>query len=168
MLYGNPLRVPGQLLLQKCQKSGETDFVSTLRKALAQLRTINGSRHGHHPVYVSSDLQTSKFVFVRVDRVRAPLEQPYEGPFQVLQRGEKNFVINRRGSRCTVALDRLKPAYFTNDEDVGKQFSPSSVVSHERKHALEKRVPKPSVDSSKVTRSGRAVHFPAKLCDYRE
>ncbi|XP_037959063.1 uncharacterized protein LOC119688458 [Teleopsis dalmanni] len=168
MLYGNPLRVPGQLLSQKCQKPGETDFVSSLRNALAQLKTINGSRHGHHPVYVPNDLLTSKFVFVRVDRVRAPLEQPYEGPFQVLQRDEKYFVINRRGSRCTVSLDRLKPAYLTNDELTGKQFSPLPLVNHERKQASEKKVLKPSAVSSKVSRSGRTVHFPAKLCDYRE
>ncbi|XP_037941334.1 patched domain-containing protein 3-like [Teleopsis dalmanni] len=52
----------------------------------------------------------------RMDRARAPLEQPYEGPFEVLSRSEKTSVIVCRGREVTVSNDRLKAAYLTCDD----------------------------------------------------
>ena len=34
---------------------------------------------------------TAKKVFVRVDRVKQPLEAPYQGPYEVLKRNKKYF-----------------------------------------------------------------------------
>ena len=51
-------------------------------------------------------------VFLRIDAVRRPLVAPYEGPFPVLSRSPKTFVILRREKHFTVSVDRLKPAAF--------------------------------------------------------
>ena len=60
---------------------------------------------------VPSALATCSHVFVRVDAVRRPLCPPYEGPFKVLQREAKTFLIDRLGKEYRVSVDRLKPAF---------------------------------------------------------
>ena len=49
-------------------------------------------------------------MFVRIDAVRRPLSPPYEGPFKVLEKKEKTFIIDKSGKNYTVSVDRLKPA----------------------------------------------------------
>lgn len=55
-------------------------------------------------------------MFVRHDAVYRPLQRPYDGLFQVLRRGEKQFTIAVRGRREVTSIDRLKPAH-TEDAD---------------------------------------------------
>ena len=50
-------------------------------------------------------------VFVRVDAVKRPLSRPYLGPFEVLQRSNKTYVLRRAGKPWTVSVDRLKPCF---------------------------------------------------------
>ena len=49
-------------------------------------------------------------VYVRNDAVRAPLQRPYLGPFLVLQRSDKYYVLDMKGRSDFVSIDRLKPA----------------------------------------------------------
>ena len=56
-------------------------------------------------------LHSATHVFLRIDAVKRPLVPPYEGPFAVVGRAEKTFVILRKGNEITVSIDRLKPAY---------------------------------------------------------
>ena len=48
--------------------------------------------------------------FLRCDRVRRPLEPPYDGPYPVLSRSDKTFKISMNGRHETVSIDRLKSA----------------------------------------------------------
>ena len=66
--------------------------------------------HGNTSSRVPVSLASCSHVFLRVDAVRRPLTPPYEGPFEVLQRGSKTFLINKCGKSYTVSVDRLKPA----------------------------------------------------------
>ncbi|GFU43362.1 integrase catalytic domain-containing protein [Trichonephila clavipes] len=47
-----------------------------------------------------------------------PLQQPYDGPFKVLQRKDKVFFLDINGKRVSVSIDRCKPAFFLNTEDL--------------------------------------------------
>ncbi|GFY23514.1 uncharacterized protein TNCV_3942061 [Trichonephila clavipes] len=49
--------------------------------------------------------------------LRRPLQQPYDGPFKVLQRKDKVFFLDINGKRVSVSIDRCKPAFFLNTED---------------------------------------------------
>ncbi|GFW95146.1 uncharacterized protein TNCV_313501 [Trichonephila clavipes] len=49
--------------------------------------------------------------------LRRPLQQPYDGPFKVLQRKDKVFFLDINGTRVSVCIDRCKPAFFINTED---------------------------------------------------
>jgi len=49
-------------------------------------------------------------VWLRTDRVRKPLEAPYTGPYNVIRRSEKHFIIEMPNNiHNTVSIDRLKP-----------------------------------------------------------
>ena len=63
------------------------------------------------PPGVPQSLETTPYVYVRVDAVRRPLVRPYEGPFLVLRRAPKTFDISRAGKSWTVSVDCLKPAW---------------------------------------------------------
>ena len=72
----------------------------TLRRTSAAC--VNGSVKSFHrqtsahckaKLFVPKDLQSCSHVFVRVDRVRRPLEAPYDGPFAVVSRSTDTFVV---------------------------------------------------------------------------
>ncbi|BHF57432.1 hypothetical protein SprV_0100037400 [Sparganum proliferum] len=63
------------------------------------------------PSYLKKDLATCPHVYLRCDRVRWPLEPPYDGPFGVLPRGPKAFRIQRDNRE---EVDRLKAAVPDN------------------------------------------------------
>ena len=49
-------------------------------------------------------------VWLRIDRVRKPLEAPYTGPFTVLERSPKYFLLEKsKDVHIRVTVDRLKP-----------------------------------------------------------
>ncbi|UYV82410.1 hypothetical protein LAZ67_21001978, partial [Cordylochernes scorpioides] len=54
---------------------------------------------------------------IKTDRVKKPLEPPYEGPFPVLERTDKYFTLKVKGKNVTTSIDRLRPAYLLADSD---------------------------------------------------
>ncbi|BHF78214.1 hypothetical protein SprV_0602132600 [Sparganum proliferum] len=80
-------------------------------------RKVFSSLHNHsHPgtsvseSYLDNGLATCSHVYLRCDRVRRPLEPPYDGPFRVISRGMKNFRIQRGILEEVVSVNRLKAA----------------------------------------------------------
>ena len=59
---------------------------------------------------VPEALRSAVFVFVRHGARRTPLTRPYDGPFRVLEKGEKFFHIKVGAKEQVVTVDRLKPA----------------------------------------------------------
>ena len=92
----------------------------TLRIFTKEMQAINfkelstGDCHGEQQQsYVPQDLNTCPTVWLRVDRVKKSLEAPYSGPYEVLQRRPKFFVLKLPHGEKSVSVDRLKPAYLT-------------------------------------------------------
>ncbi len=79
---------------------------------------------------MDNSLHSTSHVFVRHDAVRKPLQQPYDGPYLVLDRSAKFFTLDIKGRKDTVSIDRLKPAHL--DESVTVDFptvvAPSSAA----------------------------------------
>ena len=121
LVYGATLRLPGEFLYSPEPDSAlspSSDFVVRLRSALAAMRPSPSVHHRPGPLSgpaIPPSLVGVSHVFVRVDAVRRPLSRPYEGPFKVLQREAKTFVISRAGKSWTISVDRLKPAYGVSD-----------------------------------------------------
>ena len=70
----------------------------------------------YHPP--SHNLKRSQFLFVRRDAHRTPFQCPYEGPFKVMQAGDKIFTIDRGGQKEFISVDRLKPAFVDLEHPV--------------------------------------------------
>ncbi|VDP35831.1 unnamed protein product [Schistosoma mattheei] len=65
----------------------------------------------HQQVALPRELSTCSHVFVRVDSVRKPLQQPYEGPFHVICRHEKTLKVDQHGCVEIAIIIRLKPVH---------------------------------------------------------
>mgnify|MGYP004574948059 CR=1 FL=1 len=151
MVYGTPLRLPGEFLHPTSSKITEGDFVQKLRRAMQKLRPATTSRHDKAQTFLQPDLKDCKFVFVRLDRVRSPLEPPYIGPFEVLKKGDKFFKILLNGKRSNISIDRLKAAFiFDNINDEKERPTEDSSTSE-----------KPASEIS--TRYGRKVRLPVRF-----
>ena len=64
--------------------------------------------------YLPEKLTSCTHVWLRVDRVRSPLEAPYQGPFEVIRRSADTFTILVKSKPQVVSIDRVKPAVLPN------------------------------------------------------
>jgi len=129
--------------------------------------------------YHNKRLYNSSHIWLRLDRVRKPLEAPYQGPFKVLERSPTTFKIEVKGRPMVVSIERVKPANIPNlsrttvEETSQKPSSEAessplappecdtgAVVRPQEKHSTG-RTPEEdrSPDEKKRTRSGRNVKF---------
>lgn len=70
----------------------------------------SGKSHSFPKTFIPEGLQTCDKVWLRVDRVRKPLEAPYSGPYKVIERMPKHFCIQLSDDvHSSVSIDRLKP-----------------------------------------------------------
>ena len=115
-----------------------TRFISRFASEMRSLdfATLNPFRTSR-PVYIPRDLQTCTHVWLRVDRVRLSLEAPYEGPYQVLARNERNFIIQVAGREETVSIERLKPAKLPEDNPIAAFRAPESQPDDPRQDSPE-------------------------------
>nr|VZI09766.1 unnamed protein product [Spirometra erinaceieuropaei] len=143
LVYGTSLRLPG-------------DYVERLRSAMRNLRATS-PRASPANSFIPPDLDKCDFVWVRHDAVRRPLQPPYDGPYKVFRRSDKDVVIERNGKTDTVSIDRVKPAYIDDsDHSSPQQRTPPQTV----------RPPPPTGDFPspvRRTRSGRHVHWPDRF-----
>ncbi|KAJ8386952.1 hypothetical protein AAFF_G00161290 [Aldrovandia affinis] len=73
--------------------------------------------HSLPRIHVPQDLQSARYVFIRQDAHRNPLQPPYDGPYRVVETGDKTFIIDR-GSMEHISVDRLKTAHLDGERAV--------------------------------------------------
>ena len=172
-MYGEPLRLPGEFLI-KCSSEDRDDaanYVKELRQDFRAMRPVNGTHQGDRRIFIFKDLMTSEHVFVNHGAPGGILQQPYEGPFKVISRNNRAFVVNIHGKDVTISIDRLKPAYvILGDSDNAEEHSTDRVVQpgDEEDDPVEVSDPlptqQPSNDTNQhTTRTGRRVRFPDRL-----
>ncbi len=112
LVYGRTLKIPGEFCGTQPEIQNESGYVAQLRSAIRICRPqqYNCNPNGKKS-FINKDLFVCKNVFVRVDRVKLPLQAPYDGPYRVVKRGKKVFTLEIDGKLDTVTIDRLKPAY---------------------------------------------------------
>lgn len=118
MVYGEPLRLPGEFLSasKHPEPSDAADYMKQLRSSFENLRPANTVSHGERKPFVFKDLATAGHVFVRHDAPKKLLQDPYDGPFKVIRRFEKTFLVEINGRQANISIDRLKPAYCLNTD----------------------------------------------------
>jgi cleavage and polyadenylation specificity factor subunit 1 len=112
MVYGQTLRVPGELFVPSDERTPTaSDFVVQLRETFRSVNPTDSRVATQPKVFVPKDLATCSHVFVRVDRARTGLQQPYEGPYRIVRRCRKHYVVDMNGKNQSLSIDRLKPAF---------------------------------------------------------
>ncbi|CAH8542585.1 unnamed protein product [Schistosoma haematobium] len=166
LVYGTALTLPGQLVdPNTLTPTDPSRFASQLLQTMQQIKTIPPREHNNR-IQLNRNLETCKFVFFRVDAVKKPLKQLYEGPYQVIKRTTKHFIINKCGKKETIAIDRIKPAFYEAQHDKEhttslNQPSPATTTTADMEEKL-------SIKPTCLTRSGRAVKKPERCVHFAE
>jgi hypothetical protein len=117
LVYGSPLTVPGDFFPDSSPRSAP-QHLKQQRDRVGNLRPIPTTTHGGDNIttHVPSALKQAKFVFVRHDARRTPLQTPYDGPFEVIERTPKYFTLQLGNLKDKISIDRLKPAYLDQSQ----------------------------------------------------
>ncbi len=128
MVFGTSLRVPGQFFHPSPMNQWPEPgcYANRLSLHMSRLHPVP-TRLANKPVFVPSDLRSCSHVFFRHDAIRPPLQPVYDGPFRVVNRGEKNFTFIKGGKEDTVSIDRLKLDFLDSGESVSPKFPATSV-----------------------------------------
>ena len=114
----------------------------------------NPPRRREIKVNVPEALQWNTHAWLRIDRVKKPLEAPYQGTFEILRRTDDTFTLKIRGKPVVVSVDRFKPAILSQPTSQQQQETaepePPDITSPEDP---------PLADRQHRTRSGRQVRF---------
>lgn len=130
LTYGTTLKLPGQFFeATTTQETDELDFVDKLRQRMNELAPRQTSRHGKTPVFIHKSLRDCTHVFIRNDTVRPSLQPPYDGPYEILEKHEKQYKIRTRTRNTLVTIDRLKPAFLPNEDVNGGATAPKVAAS---------------------------------------
>ena len=119
LVYGAPITVPGDFI-QDVPQTPVEEQLKRLRERVGNLRPVPTGAHGakRGKFYVPNSLTSAKFVFIRREFKKTPLQTPYDGPYEVLARHDKYFTLRMGTKEETVTVDRLKPAYIEKDNQV--------------------------------------------------
>lgn len=160
LVYGEPLRVPGELLAPATPDVEPSVLMQQLRRHMESLRPIPAARHASYATFVHKDLKDITHVFLRHDAVRRSLEPPYSGPHRVVARTDKTFKLIVRGREVIVSADRVKPAYILQED---RHATTTTSASPAQAHTPPNAQAAPSTRPPQTTRSGRRVRFPARF-----
>lgn len=135
MVYGENLKVPGEFFVNDPPWASMNPkfFMDQLRNHFNNLKPTE-TRVVDKKTYVSKDFDVCEFVFLKFEGIIPFNQPPYEGPFKIIKKFQKNFIINRYGKDINVSIDRLIPANLVRDEI----FTCSSFVKISQK--ISKRV----------------------------
>ena len=165
-VYGTNIRIPGDFLPPPVadKQVPNNNFVRELQHRLQKLTPPPPAWNGQPRSYIPSDLQTTKEVYVRHDAVRCPLVRPYDGPYRVLSRSDKSFVILKNGKEYKVSIDRLKPAYSARPEVHRQPSLPfnTATTNNKKKQTTKKESDMQNITPQMTTRFGRVIKRPLR------
>lgn len=154
LVFGSTLRLPGELLVpvKNIDSLDPAGYVDRLRRQMSELKP-KSTRLNQRTSHIHTDLHSCTHVFVRVDSVKKPLQPPYQGPYRVIDRKGKFFIIEKKGKQDSVSIDRLKVAHI----------DPESIPI--TTPTIKQQLPATSAPEDKperITRSGRHVRWPSR------
>lgn len=152
LTLGKSLLLPGQFFTDSQVKVSDVDFVKNFKRTMSAIRPTETTHHDQPKIFIHPKLPTAKFVLVRTDAHKTPLQAPYTGPFEVNKHGDKFFNVNINGKNKNISIDRLKPAFVEAHTETTTAESSTQQVP----------MAMPSLQPT-ITRSGRKVKLPDRL-----
>lgn len=125
MLYGQTMRLPGEYFDTTSAEISPHEFIQNFRKQMQTLQPTQTAHHDKQQVFTHPALGTCSHVFVRIDAVKRPFIQPYEGPYKVEKRSAKFFKVNINEKHINITIDRLKPAFIISDPQIIETEKPT-------------------------------------------
>jgi cleavage and polyadenylation specificity factor subunit 1 len=104
LVYGEPLSIPGELLIPAAGLAEPEQLITQLRRHMARLRPAPAARHASPTTFVHKDLHDCTHVFLRQDATRRALDPLTAAPSRS-SRGDKK----RCSSLCTASLSPYLP-----------------------------------------------------------
>lgn len=136
---------------------------------MRQVCPVPTSNHSKIQPFIQKDLDSCTHVFLRCDRVKAPLEPPYTGPHKVLERiTDKLYRIEIEGVGHNISIERLKSGHTVRSdetmmENASDQRSQNSAPKNAKPLDSGKKTDKTvkfSTKTSKDTKGGVYVANP--------
>lgn len=118
LVYGQALRVPGDFFPSVNVPWSAPEQLRNLWDKASAFMPTPTSNHSLPRIHVPQDLQSARYVFIRHDAHRNPLQPPYDGPYRVVETGDKTFIIDIGGSMEHISVDRLKTAHLDGERAV--------------------------------------------------
>jgi hypothetical protein len=170
---GSDILVPAHMFDSvKMSNTQQLEAIQSLCRHMKQLDFCSLSRGLHHSQKHSTlqhQFQPGDHAWLRIDRVRKPLEAPYQGPYKILDIKGKVVRLSRPdGEPFSVALDRIKPAILPSHQFISNRQATDNnpdeqTTIQELPQSLPQPLPNPalaSTSSSDVeTRSGRRIKW---------
>ena len=123
LVYGQTIRLPADFFAENKANDGNNiepaDMVRQLRETFNKIRPTDGSRHGTRKTFLFKELNTASHVFITRRPSETPLQNPYEGPFPVVSRNEKTYVVRVRGKDTGLLNASNLPTYSTRTITTG-------------------------------------------------
>ena len=111
-VFGSPLILPGQFLASP--EDDTSQFLTKWQSSLSGSLSVPPAPSSVPP-HIPPSLLHSPFVFVRAPPSHPPLSPSYSGPYKVLRRSPRSFVLQLGSRSDSVSVHRLKPAHLPPD-----------------------------------------------------
>ncbi|XP_068237124.1 uncharacterized protein [Palaemon carinicauda] len=133
-VYGEALAVPGEFFPTSTDDTQLDHLRDIARKFWPCLKTYQDRTMQFKP----RNLDECGYVFVRVDAHRQPLTRPFRGPYRVIKKTTKPFLLEVHGQEDWVSINRVKPA-FLEGSDTASAGPGRSRVPPQNKATYEKK-----------------------------
>ena len=131
LVYGTLLTVPGLLVGDQPQVQDQellsSEFVQDLLSRMDQLKPTEMVHHAVPKIQIPPSIAEADLVYVRTDAVRQPLVRPYTGPYRVIGKSAKYFTVLKSGRPDNISLDRLKPAFLFENNNIESELGKRTV-----------------------------------------
>ena len=165
LVFGSPLTVPGEFVGHG-QGEPVPELLCRLCDNVADLRPVPPVHHVSPTTSLPTSLFLAKFVFIRHDGHKSPLQPCYDGPFRVLAPGDKFFKVQVCHCEVTISIDRLKTTHVDKSAEV--QVAQPPRRGHPPHPSPQPTILPPQEQPSAAipgsTRSGRIIRTPARFC----
>ena len=120
LVYGCSQRLPNDLIespsaLNNTQQWNDST-IELFFKAMEMLRPRTVDHHNpYQPLFTFKDLNTCQSVWVKNHTPSSKLDSVFIGPYKVLRREERYFVLLRDSKEWKISKEFIKPAYVVNE-----------------------------------------------------